>query len=162
MCGRNIENSGKEKASTVTESTVLAGASAIFTLLIGLATYALKYAIDQRDREVDRRLKDREELSKSHDLDLKAVSDRLRQEEMKSIRIEGDLKLQSQAHNGLNEDMNAIKTNMVSRQEFEQRMASLERMIQQVLNQMTTQSRYSSSSGRYPQPVPDSGDKPTR
>jgi hypothetical protein len=141
----------------MTDSTILAGASTLFTLLLGLATYALKYAIDQRDKEVDRRLKDREDLSKEHDSDLKVVSERLRQEEMKSIRLEGDLKLQSQAHNGLTDDMDSIKNNMVSRQEWESRMASVERTLQQILAQITS----SRSSGGY-RSVPDSGDKPTR
>jgi hypothetical protein len=144
----------------MSDSVLISGASALFTIVLGLATYALKYAIDQRDKEVDRRLKEGEEASKTHERDLKDATERLRQEEMRSIRLEGEMKLQSQAHSGLTDDLNSIKNNIVSRQEWESRMSAVERMLQQILTQLTPSSRYSSQSGGYR--APESGDKPQR
>lgn len=136
--------------------------SGILTVIFGILLFTLKYAIAQRDKEVDRRLDQRESQSNDHSNDLKAALERLRLEELKTVKMEGELKLTNQAHDGLNNDIEDIKKTMITSQVFEPRMTAIERMLQQILSQLQPSTRY--SQGRYPAQTPDPshGDKDRR
>jgi hypothetical protein len=136
--------------------------SGVLTIIFGILLFTLKYAIAQRDQEVNRRLGERESQSNEHSNDVKAVLERLRLEELKTVKMEGDLKLTNQAHDGLNNDIDDIKKTMITRQEFELRMTAIERMLQQILSQLQPSTRY--SQGRFPSPAsdPSIGDKDRR
>ena len=143
--------------------------SGILSVVFGIVLFALKYAVAQRDKEVDRRLDAGEKLSAANAEELKGQAERMRNQELKSNTLEGDLKLTNQAHTTADNDIDDIKKSMITRQEFDRGMTSIEGMLRQnstLLSQILSQlqpPRYASQQ-RFPaQPSdPSSGDKDRR
>jgi len=141
--------------------------SAAVSAIVGIALVALRYAIGQRDKDVDRRLSGQETTAKETETDQKAIAERLRLEELKSVAMAGDIKVIQNNHSGLDQEMRDLRENIVTRGEWEARMTSLEarmtgieRMLQQILSQLQPPSRYSqhsqhSQQGRYGGPTSD-------
>lgn len=125
---------------------ITGGIGGALSIIVGIALMALKYAISQRDKDVDRRLADQEAGARESTTDQKAIAERLRLEELKSVAAAGDIKVIQNNHSGLDQEMRDLRENIVPRQEWESRMTHIERMLQQILTQIQPSSRYSQHS----------------
>ena len=103
----------------------LATVVAAFATTLSIASMIIvtlgKIAIANRDKEIDRRIEDTAKKAESIDL-------RLHTEEKATIRQDGEIKLVAQNHQGLAEDIDEIKRNMVTKSEWNQ----LEKMMERV------------------------------
>lgn len=129
-------------------------------LSIGVALYVgiVRYAINQREKEIDRRIgetqKSQATSSRECTRELRSLADRLTTEEKATIRQDGEIRLVNQNHDSLTSDIEEIKRTMVTKSEWEPRMTALERNTNQILAELR------SGSGRYspvrqPPPISD-------
>jgi hypothetical protein len=105
-----------------------------------------KYAVAQRDKEVDRRLDNGEQKVSIGEVDIKKLVENLHADEIKTVKLEGDLNFLRHAHDGFDRQLGEIRENIVTRQEWESRMSAIEKQLHQILAQL--QPRYGGS-GRY-------------
>lgn len=128
-------------------SLAVAVISGVLTTVFGVVLFSLKYAVSQRDKEIDRRLDTGETASLKHDKEIEINKERLHIEEKKSVEIDGKLKLVDQTHNTFSCDLDEIKKSIVPRQEWESRMTSIDRTLEKILTRIEP-SRYSQQMGR--------------
>jgi hypothetical protein len=62
------------------------------------------------------------------------LAERLRLDEIKTVQLEGDLKLLAQRHENLDSDIREIKANQVPRIEWENRMSALDKSMKQCID----------------------------
>jgi DNA repair exonuclease SbcCD ATPase subunit len=106
-------------------STVLGLAASAASIIVGAWLAIIRYAIAQREREIERRLDDcRDETRK--------LSDRLHAEEKATIRQDGDVKLVRGAHENLAADIEEIKRTMATKTDT----SNLDRHIQEILTEL--------------------------
>jgi len=127
--------------STAGDSDVQIEATAVFgaagsLLAFGVTIYIaiFRYALSQKEREIDRRFEDVVRRAES-------TTDRLNDEEKATIRQDGQINLVQNNHDALTRDLEEIKRNMITKAEFEPRMTNLERTLNQILAELR---------GRYP------------
>lgn len=106
-------------------STVLAMFSTLASLAFGAWLATAKYALSQREAEINRRMN-------LLDLEVKAIDTRLHTEEKATIRQDGDLLRVVDTHKNVAEDVQEIKRTMITKAEW----VHFERMIAQQLGQM--------------------------
>jgi hypothetical protein len=106
-------------------STALGFLATVISVAVGAWFATARYAISQREREIDRRLDDcRDELRK--------LNERLHTEEKATIRQDGDVARVRDSHGTLLCDIEEIKKSMVTKSEF----LVLERTLTQILTEM--------------------------
>lgn len=130
-------------------STALGFFASVISVAVAAWFGVARYAIAQREREIDRRLDDcRNEC--------RQLNDRLHTEEKATIRQDGDVARVRDSHGTMVSDIEEIKRTMVSKSE----VVALEKAINQVHNDLA-RSRGGSGAGAYsaiPQPFPKKPD----
>jgi hypothetical protein len=116
-------------------STVLAMISTIASLAFGAWLTTAKYALSQREAEINRRMN-------LLDADVKGIDARLHTEEKATIRQDGDLQRAIDTHKNVAEDVLEIKRTMITKAEW----VHFERAIAQQISLMGR------SSGGIPRP----------
>lgn len=119
-------------------STVLAILSTVLTIGFGAWLATARYALSQRDAEINRRIE-------GVVADAKAIDQRLHVEEKATIRQDGDLLRVKDTHSNLAEDLQEIKRTMVTKAEWN----GLERMLD---NRFSELLRASATRGEQRQP----------
>lgn len=117
-------------------ASVIATVSGIVSVAFALYVALAKYAVAQREKEIDRRLEHCAEEQKH-------LADRIGNEEKATIRQDGALNLVKQTHDDVLHDIEEIKRLMVTKAEWEPRMTNIERTMNQILSELRG-SRYSS------------------
>ncbi len=157
-----------EAAMQIDISTVVAGASAILgvacAIVVAIGRFAMtshEEAAKNREADLVRRIS---ELEKSDDTVAQATSkkldelkDALHREELATVRIDGELKLQSRNHDTAQRTLDAMVDAMVRRDEFDTRMDRVERKIDGIFavrNPGSYSARLSPSSGTQSPPPP--------
>lgn len=106
-------------------STVLGFLATVISVAVGAWFAIARYAIAQREREIDRRLDDCRNESRQ-------LNDRLHTEEKATIRQDGDVSRVRDSHGTLVSDIEEIKRTMVTKVEF----LSVERAMNQILTEV--------------------------
>lgn len=73
----------------------------------------------------------------------KALTERLHQEEMSTVRIDGDLRVAKQAQESTVRELALLRDSIITRAEWEARMSSLEKTLENVLSMVQNSNRYS-------------------
>jgi len=129
-------------------TTVLgfAGSALAFGVTVYIAI--LRYALSQKENELNRRFveieTDVKDLTKAQAHALESFTSRLVDEEKATIGIDGEMKLLKNNHDALNNALEEIKRNMITKTEFEPRMTNLERTLNQILAELRGRSSYGS------------------
>lgn len=103
--------------------SILAIICSICSVVIGAL---LRYAITNRDREVDKRISDLEKDDNSVVGDVKKLTEKQHSDEVSRTRLEGEVKLLAQANGAIDRDLKDIKTSMVSRTEWTEAQSRIE------------------------------------
>jgi len=123
-------------------STVLGFLATVISVAVGAWFAVARYAIAQREREIDRRLDDCR-------AECRVLNDRLHTEEKATIRQDGDVNRVRDSHGTLVNDIDEIKKSMVTKTEF----WALEKALNQILNEMQrgrSGGSYSAQPGPFP------------
>lgn len=119
-----------------------ATAVAIFALIVTIAVAIISslsgYATKTRDTEINRRLFECER-------ELRGTKDAIHKDEVETVRLQGEVALVKQAHDGFERDVAEIKNNMVTKGELKSSIEGLSRR----LDDLVTAIRSGSSVGRY-------------
>lgn len=126
-------------------STALGFLATVISVAVGAWFATARYAIAQREREIDRRLDDcRNEC--------RQLNDRLHIEEKATIRQDGDVMRVRDSHGAMVADIYEIKQTLVTKNE----VVTLEKAITQINNEIS-RARGGGGGGAYsaiPQPFP--------
>ena len=94
-------------------TAVLSLFSGLFTVALGLYLAMARYAIANREREIDRRIDDIRALADAKlgalEREVHTLQERLHNEEKATIRQDGDVNLVRQGHNDIKSDMDEVK-----------------------------------------------------
>ncbi len=102
-------------------STVVAAIATILSIASMIIVSLGKIAVSNRERDIDRRLED---LVKKAE----GIDQRLHGEEKATIRQDGEIRMVRQHHEGVTDDINEIKRNMVTKVEWVQLEKVMERL----------------------------------
>lgn len=125
--------------------------STLLTLFLGLYVALAKYALSQRDREIDRRLDEQHTQQLAAELKCNDVALRLMAEEKATIRQDGDMNLLKQTHSQVSDDLADLKATIVTKQEFQAWAVGVERLLNDIRAQNSGRTTYS------PKPTPGQG-----
>lgn len=106
-------------------STALGFLATVISVTVGAWFATARYAVAQREREIDRRLDDCRDESKK-------LNERLHTEEKATIRQDGDVNRVRDSHGTLVSDIEEIKRTMVTKVEW----IAMERTLNQILTEM--------------------------
>jgi hypothetical protein len=130
-------------------SSAVSVVSGLVTVGAGAYVALLRYAIGQKEHEIERRLGDLRNDLEAHEKDSAskhaALGGRITDEEKSTIRQDGVLNLSKQVHEGLTSELDELKRNLVLRPEWEARMSGLEKTVNTILSELRG-ARYPSSS----------------
>lgn len=126
---------------------VVSAAAGVLSVLMGAYVMLLRYAISQREKELDNRIaaiaKEQERTQKECGDEMKNLVARLAEEEKATIRQKGEMDLVRAQHEAQIGDIEEIKRTMLTRTEFEPRMTSIEKTLREILAEMRgSSSRY--------------------
>ncbi len=125
--------------------------STILTIFLGLYVTLAKYALSQRDREIDRRLDEQHTQQLAAEMKCNDVALRLMVEEKATIRQDGDMNLLKQTHSQVSDDLADLKATIVTKQEFQAWAVGVERLLNDIRAQNSGRTTYS------PKPTPGQG-----
>ena len=135
-------------------STVMSIFSGIVSVAFALYLAIAKYAIGQREKEIDRRLDEHQGVHTRAVAECAAetrkLADRLTGVEKEAIHQEGLIKLVQANHDGLLSDIEEIKRTMCTKSEFDARMTNIERTQNQILAELRGGSSRYASHGSVP------------
>jgi hypothetical protein len=114
--------------------------SMVVSLAVGVFAWLAKYAVSGREDATEKRFTDLEVI-------VRDVNSRLVAEEKLTIRQQGELNLVNHTHSDLKTDVDTIKSQMLTRNEFEPRMSSLEKTITNFMSEIKVMMPRFSSSG---------------
>lgn len=117
--------------------------STLLTLFLGLYVALAKYALGQRDREIDRRLDEQHSHFQSAESKWSDVANRLSVEEKATIRQDGEMNLLKQTHSQVSEDLADLKATIVTKQEFQAWALGVERLLNDIRAQSSGRTTYS-------------------
>lgn len=128
---------------TFPASVVISIGALVLSGLLGLVIMLIRSAWEQRGKEFDRRLdeetKRREKTESASELaaaEVRKLAERVHQDELATARLQGDVNLVKQNHEGLEADLAEIKKQMITKVEFEAKMANQDRMLNLILSRV--------------------------
>ena len=134
-------------------STVLTVAATLLTAGVGLYVTLLKYALGQKEKhdeqrhdglraKIEREVEARQAVDRQVADDQKRTIERLHQDELATIKLQGELAMLRQSQEIHAKSFDDLEGKVVTKQEFEARMDGLEKALDRLVTSVQQSGRY--------------------